>query len=100
MRGPSCARIGSAQSRNGCRMSTKKREQPALASAKRAIHRVLAQLTPAQVFHAAAYLEILHTGEDRGRWALSASYAASQEEPYRWKCDAPDVTKGGRDGER
>jgi len=67
---------------------------PALASAKRAIRRDIAHLTPAQVFRLAAFADTLRFGDDRGRWDLSASYAIDNPE-YQWKCDEPSVTKKG-----
>jgi hypothetical protein len=73
-------------------MSTKKEPaHHALASARRAIRDGVSKLTPAQVFHLAAYVSILQTGEDRGRWELSASYATEQP-GYRWMCDEPSRT--------
>lgn len=69
-------------------------DHPAVASAKRAIRRTLSRLTPAQAFTVAAFAETLAYGEDRGRWALSASYAADNPD-HRWKCDEPSATKRG-----
>ena len=57
--------------------------------------RAVSTLTPGQVFHVAAYVEMLAHGEDRGRWALSKSYAADTPE-YRWQCDEPRVTGRAR----
>lgn len=68
------------------------REHPALASAKRAIRHAVSHLMPAQVLHVAAYIAQLETGEDRSRWALSASYMSNHPE-FRWTCDDPKPTK-------
>lgn len=80
--------------RTGSPTRTPIKEHPALASAKRAIRRGLPRLTAEQVFHVAAVVDTMQYGEDRGRWALSVSYAADQPE-YHWRCDEPIVTQGG-----
>jgi hypothetical protein len=46
------------------------REHPAVTSAKRAIRRGLAPLTPRQTFHVAALVDMLHTGTDASGWVL------------------------------
>jgi hypothetical protein len=66
-------------------MSKKSIDHPALASAKRAIRRALAQLTPVQVFSVACVVETLAYGEDRGHWGLSIAHAAR----------TPHTSKGG-----